>query len=105
MIIPCKTEYLSYRGLRALLKTIDDIAGDEDLNPGLKLTGIIATLFEVVVNDQKDVLELIQEKAPLLGIVKKSADAYRSLVDGTPVVATNKRSDVAMAYMEIAEKI
>lgn len=105
VIIPCKTEYLSYRGLRALMKTIDDISGDEDLNPDLKLGGIIATLFEVVVNDQKDVLELLQEKAEVIGVIKKSADAYRSVVDGTPVVVSNKGSDVAKAYMEIAEKI
>lgn len=105
VIIPCMTEYLSYRGLRALLKTIDDIASDEDLNPGLQLTGIIATRFEVVVNDHKDVLDLLREKAPLLGVVKKSADAYRSVVDGLPVVVTNRRSDVAMAYAEIAKKI
>ena len=104
VIIPCMTEYLSYRGLRALLKTIDDIASD-DLNPGLQLTGIIATRFEVVVNDHKDVLDLLREKAPLLGVVKKSADAYRSVVDGLPVVVTNRRSDVAMAYAEIAKKI
>lgn len=105
VIIPCKTEYLSYRGLRALMKTIDDIAGDEDLNPDLKLGGIIATLFEVVVNDQKDVLELLQEKAEVIGVIKKSADAYRSVVDGTPVVVSNKGSDVAKAYMEISAKI
>lgn len=105
VIIPCKTEYLAYRGLRALLKTISDVSSDEDLNPDLKLDGIIATLFEVVINDQKDILELLYEKANVLGVVKKSADAYRSVVDGTPVVVSNKNCDVAKAYFEIAKKI
>lgn len=105
VIIPCKTDYLAYRGLRALLKTISDVSSDEDLNPELKLDGIIATLFEKVVNDQKDVLELIEEKAEIIGVIKKSADAYRSVVDGTPVVVSNKISDVAKEYFSIANKI
>lgn len=105
VIIPCKTDYLAYRGLRALLKTISDIASDEDLNPDLKLDGIIATFFEKVVNDQKDVLELIGDKSEIIGVIKKSADAYRSVVDGTPVVVSNKSSDVAKEYFLISNKI
>lgn len=105
VVIPCKTDYLAYRGLRALMKTISDVSEDEDLNPGLKLVGIVATLFEKTVNDQKDVLELLHEKGNVLGIVKKSADAYRSIVDGTPVVVSNKGSDVAKAYIEISKNI
>lgn len=105
VIIPCKTEYLSYRGLRALLKTISDISNDEDLNPSLKLRGIIATLFEVIINDQKDVLELLQEKAEILGIIKKSVDAYRTVINGLPVVISNENSDVSKAYLEISKKI
>lgn len=88
-----------------MLKTISDVGSDEDLNPGLKVTGIIATLYEVVINDQRDVLELLHDKAEVLGTVKKSADAYRSVVDGTPVVISNKNSDVAKSYFEIASKI
>ena len=30
-------------------------------------------MFESTVNDQKDVLELLKEKATVLGIVKKAA--------------------------------
>lgn len=105
VVIPCKTEYLAYRGLRALIKTIEDVANDEDLNPDLKLDGIIATLYEKVVNDQKDILELLEEKASILGIVKKSADTYRNVVDGIPVVIANKNSDVSKSYSDIAKKI
>lgn len=108
VIIPVKTDYLSYRGLKALLNSIEDIQsgdGDRSLNPDLHLTGIIATMFEQRVNDQKDILTILSEKAPVIGIVKKSADIYRNVIDGKPVVLANQKSDVAVSYTGIANKI
>ena len=105
IIIPVKTDYLSYRGLRALLSTIKEIQSDEDLNPNLKIDGIIATFYERQVKDQRDILTLLLEKAPLLGHVKKSADVYRRVIDGLPVVLSQPKSDVALSYLEIANKI
>lgn len=108
VIIPVKTDYLSYRGLKALLNSIEDIQsgdGDRSLNPDLHLTGIIATIFEQRVNDQKDILTILNEKASVIGIVKKSADIYRNVIDGKPVVLANQKSDVAVAYTGIANKI
>jgi len=108
VLIPVKTDYLSYRGLKALLNSIEDIQsgdGDRSLNPDLHLIGIIATMFEQRVNDQKDILTILGEKASVIGIVKKSADVYRNVIDGKPVVLANQKSDVAIAYIDIAEKI
>ena len=62
-------------------------------------------MFEKVVNDQKDMLPQFEKEAPILGIVKKSADAYRSVLDGTPVSMSDRRSDVSCAYVEIAGKL
>ena len=49
VIIPVKTDYLAYRGLQALLDTIEDMKtgdGDRSLNPDLEFIGIIATMYE-----------------------------------------------------------
>ena len=62
-------------------------------------------MFEKIINDQRDMLEQFKKEAPVLGIVKKSADAYRSILDGTPVVISNKKSDVSQAYRAIAEQL
>ena len=62
-------------------------------------------MFEKIINDQRDILEQFKKEAPVLGIVKKSADAYRSILDGTPVVLSDKKSDVAKAYRAIAEQL
>ena len=103
VIVPTKAEYLSYRGIRSLKSTIQTVA--EEFNPELSLEGFLITMFEKVVNDQRDMLPQFEKEAPVLGIVKKSADAYRSVLDGTPVVMSDRRSDVSQAYIEIARKI
>ena len=103
VVIPTKAEYLSYRGIRSLKRTIQIVT--EEFNPELALEGFIITMFEKVINDQRDMLEQFEKEAPVLGIVKKSADAYRSILDGTPVVISDKKSDVAKAYIEISKKL
>lgn len=108
VIIPVKTDYLAYKGLQALLDTIEDLRtgdGDRSLNPDLILLGIVATMFEKNVNDQKDVLYLLKQKADILGIIKKAAIVNKYIIDGKPVVVANKRSEVAKAYIEISTNI
>jgi chromosome partitioning protein len=105
VIVPVKTDYLSYRGLRALLSTIENVQGDVDLNSTLKLAGIIATIHEKNVKDQRDILILLELKAPLLGVVKKGVDSYKSIIDGVPTVISNPKSDITQSYSEVANKI
>ena len=104
VIVPSKAEYLSYRGIRALKRTIKNIV-EEELNAALSFDGFIITMFEKNINDQKDMLEQFKKEAPVLGVVKKSADTYRSILDGTPVAMSHPKSDVAIAYIEIADKL
>ena len=102
VIIPCKAEYLSYRGLGALLDTIEEIKM-EGLNPGLNIKGIIATLYEQNVNDQRAILELMKQKAPILGTVRKSADVYRHMQHGMPVSIAMPNVASAQDYKRIAD--
>ena len=101
VITPAKAEYLSYRGIRALRRTVNNII-EENLNDGLSFEGFIITMFERNINDQKDMLEQFKKEAPVLGAVKKSADAYRNILEGIPVVMSNPKSDVSVAYKEIS---
>ena len=102
VVIPTKAEYLSYRGVRAIKRTIANVQNGG--NPNLSLEGFIITMYEKVINDQRDMVEQFEKEAPILGLVKKSADAYRSMVDGTPVVISDKKSDVSLAYKEIGDR-
>ena len=103
VIVPTKAEYLSYRGIRALKDTIRSV--QEEFNPDLFLEGFIITMYEKVINDQRDIVVQFAKEAPVLGMVKKSADAYRSVLEGTPVVKSNRKSAVAQEYVAIAAKI
>ena len=103
VIVPSKAEYLSYRGIRALKRTIETVK--EEFNENLKLAGFVMTMYEKNINDQRDMVQQFEKEAEILGFVKKSADAYRSILDGVPVVQSNRRSDVSASYREIADKI
>lgn len=103
VIIPANAEYLSYRGIRALKRTIETV--QEEFNSGLVVLGFIITKFEKIINDQRDMLEQFEKEGPVIGVVKKSADTYRSILDGIPVVLANSKSDVAIAYENIAKQI
>lgn len=103
VIVPTKAEYLSYRGLRALKNTIRTI--QEEFNPNLKFDGFIVTMFEKSINDQKDILEQIEKEGSILGTVKKSADTYRNVLEGIPVVAANPKCDVSVSYSKIDKMI
>ena len=105
VVIPVKTDYLSFRGLQALLDTIEDIQsgdGDRSLNPDLILVGTIATMFEKNTNDHKDVLELLKQKTDVLGVVRKAAAVHKCVIDGRPVVLADKSCNAARAYTKIA---
>lgn len=105
VIIPVKTDYLSFRGLELILDSIAKVKSNKRLNPKLITKGVIATMYRKRTKDHQDILELLDQTATLLGVVKESVDASRSDVDGLPVVVSAPKSDVAKAYMEIADKI
>lgn len=108
VIIPVKTDYLAYRGLKALLDTVEGIQmgdGDRSLNPELVFSGIIATMFKSSSNDHRDVLELLKRKYTVLGTIKDTVDVNRKIIDGLPVVISNETSESAMVYKVIADML
>ena len=102
VIIPCTAEYLAYRGLKSLLQTINDV---REVNENLEVLGIIVTMYESRVNNQRDVMELIAERCNILGTVRKSIDVRRNTVYGVPVVLALPESNTGKEYTEIARRI
>ena len=103
ILIPCKTDYLSYRGLKSLLDTVQEIK--KKINPPLKVLGIIGTFYEARVRDQQDILEMMKERAPVIGTIRKSADVSRKLVHGKPAVLAMPGAAVSDEYRLIAAQI
>lgn len=103
VIIPVKTDYLAYRGLSQLQDTIEEIK--EDINPKLEVLGVIATMYEKRISDDKAILNMLKKNYNVLGIVKKQAVAKKGLLDGLSVVEQNPSSEVAEEYIKISDII
>lgn len=103
VIIPVKTDYLAYRGLTQLQDSIKEI--QELINPELVVLGVIATLYDTRVSDDRDILELLQEEYNLLGVIKRLAAAKKGIYDGLAAVEKAPGSEIAKEYVAIANMI
>lgn len=103
VIVPVKTDYLAYRGVELLIDTIEGIK--TLINPNLKVLGVIATMYEKRSNDDKDILEALQEEYNVLGVIKKSVAAKKAVYDGLSVAHIAPKNDVAKEYAKVADYI
>lgn len=103
VIIPVKTDYLAYRGLTQLHDSIKEI--QELINPGLTVLGVIATLYDMRVSDDREILDLLKNEYNLLGIIKRLAAAKKGVYDGLAAVEQAPGSEIAKEYIAIANMI
>lgn len=104
VIIPVKTDYLSYRGVELIKDSVERVKANKRMNPDLKICGI-PTMYRSQATDYKDILSILDDQGEILGIVKESVAASKGDVDGIPAVIHNPKSDIAKAYFDIAKKI
>ena len=103
VVIPVKTDYMAYRGLTQLQNSIQEI--QELINPGLKVLGVIATLYDTRVADDREILALLRKEYNLLGVIKRLAVAKKGIYDGLAAVEQAPNSELAKEYVAIAEMI
>lgn len=103
VLIPVKTDYLAYRGLTQLQDSIREI--QELINPDLQVLGVIATLHDTRVTDDREILGLLKEEYNLLGVVKRLAVAKKGIYDGLAVVEQSPNSEIAAEYRAVAKMI
>lgn len=103
VLIPVKTDYLAYRGLTQLQDSIQEI--QELINPDLKVIGVLATLHDTRVTDDREILGLLKKEYNLLGVVKRLAVAKKGIYDGLAVVEQAPNSEIAIEYKAVAEMI
>ena len=101
VVIPVKTDYLAYRGLTQLQDSIQEV--QELINPGLKVLGVIATLYDTRVTDDREILELLKKEYTLLGVIKRLAVAKKGIYDGRAAVEQAPNSEIAKEYTAIAK--
>lgn len=103
VLIPVKTDYLAYRGLTQLQDSIQEI--QELINPGLQVMGVIATLYDTRVTDDREILAFLKKEYNLVGVVKRLAVAKKGIYDGRAAVEQAPGSEIAKEYMMIADMI
>lgn len=105
VLIPCKPDYMAYRGLENLIMTVKDII-ETKANPKLSICGIIITLYDKRIKDDNMVIELIEENySNILGIVNNLAVAKKGIYKGISTVNLFPESAVAKEYIAITDKI
>lgn len=103
VIIPMQCEYYALEGLTALVKTISGIS--EQLNPELKIEGLLRTMYDSRNSLSKDVSEqLIQYfgKQVYDTVIPRNVRLAEAPSYGVPALIYDNKSRGAMAYLALA---
>lgn len=106
VIIPMQCEYYALEGLSALLSTIDQI--QSYTNPDLKIEGLLRTMYDPRSSLTTDVsAQLTEHFGDRLyrTVVPRNVRLAEAPSHGMPVIAYDKKSKGALAYMALAGEI
>jgi chromosome partitioning protein len=104
VLIPLQCEMLSHRGVGQLLDTIHDV--QRILNPGLRVLGVLPTMFDGRTNHARAVLEDVSGRYGLTVLeppIPRSVRFAEAPAAGRSVLATARRTRGAEAYRALAE--
>jgi chromosome partitioning protein len=104
VLIPLQCEMLSHRGVGQLLDTIQDV--QRILNPGLRVLGVLPTMFDGRTNHARAVLADVSGRYGLTVLeppIPKSVRFAEAPAAGRSVLATARRTRGAEAYRALAE--
>ena len=106
LLIPIQCEYYALEGLSQLLGTVRMI--QKHLNPALKLTSILLTMFDARTRLAQQVAEEVREHFPkqvLHTVIPRSVRVSEAPSFGQTVIAYDGQSAGAVAYREAAVEI
>ncbi len=106
VVIPMQCEYYALEGLSALVNTIDEISASA--NPGLKIMGLIRTMYDPRSNLSRDVSDQLQShfKDRLYATsIPRNIRLAEAPSHGLPVLNYDKNSRGALAYLALAAEM
>lgn len=106
LVIPMPAEMLSHRGVGQLLDTVKDVR--KILNKKLKITGILATMYDGRSNHSREVLADVGERygVPVLEPpIPRTVRFAEAPAVGRSILSSSRRSKGAQAYRAVAEDI
>jgi chromosome partitioning protein len=106
VFIPVQCQYLAFRGMQSLLRTIEKVRSRS--NPQLRMVGLLPTLFDARTTHSKEVLEELRVtyKDTLIDIpIRYRVGLADAMVSGQSILDSDSSSDMANAFRKIAEVI
>jgi len=106
VIVPVQCEYLSMRGLVQLQNTLKMI--QENLNPDVKIEGILPTMLDSRTVHAKEAVEILEENFGELVFksrIKKAIKFAEAPVKGSSVLKYDSGSSAANYYRDLAKEV
>lgn len=106
VIVPVQCEYLSMRGLVQLQNTLKMI--QENLNPGVKIEGILPTMLDSRTVHAKEAVEILEENFGELVFksrIRKAIKFAEAPVRGSSVLKYDPEGNAANYYRELAKEV
>lgn len=108
VIIPVQPQYLDAKGMTQLLSTIIKIR--QQINPNLKIDGIVLTIVDKRANLTKDIYNQLQENyGSAVRIydtqIPRVIKVAESTAHGKSIFTYDKSSKVAEAYSSLAKEV
>ena len=108
VIIPVQGEYLAAKGMGHLLKTVSKV--HKQINPNLKIGGVLLTLVDKRTNLSKQVRDTLEENyGQVVNIydteIPKAINTAKSSSTGKSIFEFDKNSPVADSYKNLAKEV
>jgi chromosome partitioning protein len=106
VIVPVQCEYLSMRGLVQLQNTLEMIR--ENLNPRVKIEGILPTMLDSRTVHAKEAVEILEENFGELVFksrIRKAIKFAEAPVRGSSVLKYDPKGNAAESYRELAKEV
>ena len=106
VIVPVQCEYLSLRGLVQLENTMTMIR--ENLNPSVKIIGILPTMFDGRTLHSREAIEILQENFGDLLFntrIRKTIRFAEAPVKGSSVLKYDPSGPAADSYRQLAKEV
>ena len=108
VLIPVQAQYLPVKGLEQLLQTINKVR--RQINPKLKIDGILLTMVDSRTNYAKEISTLLREtygsKLKVFDVeIPHSVRAAEISAEGKSIFAHDPKGKVAEAYRELTKEV
>lgn len=106
VIIPVQCEYLALEGLSQLSRAIELVR--RALNPGLRLRGLVMTMYDARTTLSRQVVEEVRRHFPgrvFDSIIPRSVRLSEAPSYGEPILSYAARSAGALAYAALAKEL